>query len=626
MAEISKIKTLNGTTYDIKDAVARSGSVLINQGIGNAGKVMAVNSAGNVVPTDVGDAIEFDGTYNVSTNKAATVSTVTTYVDEVASRPFFATIGFSIAVSDWSGNESPYSYTLTNSAIGQNTTVDVYPDYAGCGDAFASLSWTRTQNGSGPDFYWSILSDGIQFFVKNKPNGTISGTIRVLGNSSEHRLVAFTDDTVPLTKGGTGATNAAGARVNLGLGAVENKSSATIRSEITQANINDALGTGIGTSKYYREDGTWAIIPDATSSTGGLMSYEDKEKLDGIESGATALSLGVTSSTAYRGDYGNTSYSHATDSARLTTAKAAGLYKVAITQEGHVASVAAVAKSDITALGIPASDTTYSDATTSASGLMSASDKTKLNGIETGATANTGTITGITMNGSSKGTSGVVNLGTVLTKHQSIAHLAPKASPVFTGSVSLGRKSGTDIGTNSFAVGNEVTASKLYTHAEGNYTTASAVNAHAEGNGTTASGTASHAEGFRSTASMSSAHAEGDTTTASGTASHAEGYYTIAQGHSSHADGFNVVASHAYQHAFGAYNIRDTSTAASDSKGNYIEIVGNGTSSALSNARTLDWSGNERLKGTLYVNANADGSGGTQVLARGTTWGDLKGT
>ena len=41
--------------------------------------------------------------------------------------------------------------------------------------------------------------------------------------------------------------------------------------------------------------------------------------------------------------------------------------------------------------------------------------KNKLDGIATGATANVGTITGITMNGSSKGTSGIVNLGTVLT-------------------------------------------------------------------------------------------------------------------------------------------------------------------------------------------------------------------
>lgn len=39
-----------------------------------------------------------------------------------------------------------------------------------------------------------------------------------------------------------------------------------------------------------------------------------------------------------------------------------------------------------------------------------------------GYTSNTGTITGITMNGVSKGTSGVVDLGTVLTSHQSLAN------------------------------------------------------------------------------------------------------------------------------------------------------------------------------------------------------------
>ena len=44
-----------------------------------------------------------------------------------------------------------------------------------------------------------------------------------------------------------------------------------------------------------------------------------------------------------------------------------------------------ITKADIVALGIPAQDTTYSNATTSAAGLMSASDKTKLDGIETGA-------------------------------------------------------------------------------------------------------------------------------------------------------------------------------------------------------------------------------------------------
>lgn len=70
-----------------------------------------------------------------------------------------------------------------------------------------------------------------------------------------------------------------------------------------------------------------------------------------------SLALGTTSSTAYRGDYGNTAYTHATDSSRLTTATSSGLYKVAATAQGHIASLTAVTKADITALGIPGTDT-----------------------------------------------------------------------------------------------------------------------------------------------------------------------------------------------------------------------------------------------------------------------------
>lgn len=83
-----------------------------------------------------------------------------------------------------------------------------------------------------------------------------------------------------------------------------------------------------------------------------------------------SLALGETSTTAYRGDRGKTAYTHATDSARLTTATASGLYKVASTAQGHIASLTAVTKADITGLGIPAQDTTYSEATSSTYGLV----------------------------------------------------------------------------------------------------------------------------------------------------------------------------------------------------------------------------------------------------------------
>lgn len=63
------------------------------------------------------------------------------------------------------------------------------------------------------------------------------------------------------------------------------------------------------------------------------------------------------------------------------TAKTSGLYKVTVDATGHVSAVAAVTKGGITALGIPGQDTTYPEATTAKAGLMSAADKSKLDGM-----------------------------------------------------------------------------------------------------------------------------------------------------------------------------------------------------------------------------------------------------
>ena len=144
----------------------------------------------------------------------------------------------------------------------------------------------------------------------------------------------------------------------------------------------------------------------ATPSAAGLMSAADKDKLDGVEAGANA-------------------YDHPASAAG---AKAFGLYKVATDADGHVTAATAVEKADITAMGIPGQDTTYADmsgatsskagarglvpapaagkqasylrgdgswavptnttygnATQSSAGLMSASDKEKLDGIDAGA-------------------------------------------------------------------------------------------------------------------------------------------------------------------------------------------------------------------------------------------------
>lgn len=172
-----------------------------------------------------------------------------------------------------------------------------------------------------------------------------------------------------------------------------------------------------------------------------------------------------------------------------------------------------------------------------------------------------------------------------------ISGKADKADTVLTTTLSCGRKEDTRVGPGSFAFGYRTEASGMYSHAVGNNTKATGQNCHTEGYGTTAS--------------ASNAHAEGHSTTASGTESHVEGR--------------NTIANHRSQHVFGEYNREDPSSVAAGGKGNYVEIVGNGSSGLRSNARALDWSGNEYLQGDLYVGCNSDSTNGSKVIAAPTS-------
>lgn len=157
-------------------------------------------------------------------------------------------------------------------------------------------------------------------------------------------------------------------------------------------------------------------------------------------------------------------------------------------------------------------------------------------------------------------------------------------------------------GGASHAEGVNTIASGVGSHVEGSSTTASGIGSHAEGDSTTASGAQSHAEGASTTASQRYSHAEGYGTTASGDCSHAEGASTTASGDCSHAEGSNTIAKNKSQHVYGEYNVEDPSSNSKALRGTYVEIVGNGAgNNARSNARTLDWSGNESLQGSLTL-------------------------
>jgi len=329
-------------------------------------------------------------------------------------------------------------------------------------------------------------------------------------------------------------------------------------------------------------------------------------------------------------------------------------------------------------------------ATADSAGLMSAEDKTKLDGIASGANK---TVVDSALSSSS--TNPVQNkvVNTALEEKMNATN------PVGTGSFSMNRKSGTAIGTRSFAEGHDTTASGNYSHAEGSgtialglrshaegnsrtesvtltgaanvktYTFSSAssirigniinygdiyakatsidttnktvtlnktlsadtalssagakiiygiavgLNSHSEGNSTTAGGTDSHAECYNTIASGDNSHAEGSTTIASGSSSHAEGSTTIASGYYSHAEGYGTTAQSKSQHVQGEYNIVDTSDSVG-LRGKYAHIVGNGSAEdARSNAHTLDWNGNGWFAGQLKVGGTGQDDTAAKTVA-----------
>lgn len=224
----------------------------------------------------------------------------------------------------------------------------------------------RTNIGAGT---YSKPSGGIpasdlaeSYYLASNPNGYISGnqTITLSGDVS-----------------GSGATSIA---VTIGTGKVTNAmlagSIAISKISGLQTALDNKLATSLkGAANGLAELDANGLVPSSQlpSYVDDVLEYSSKSAFPATgETGkiyvaldtnltwrwsgsayveiSPSLALGETSSTAYRGDRGKIAYDHATDASRLTTAQSSGFYKFATTAEGHIASVTAVAASDLTGL------------------------------------------------------------------------------------------------------------------------------------------------------------------------------------------------------------------------------------------------------------------------------------
>ncbi|WP_418809133.1 hypothetical protein [Parabacteroides goldsteinii] len=113
--------------------------------------------------------------------------------------------------------------------------------------------------------------------------------------------------------------------------------------------------------------------PGFTARSSGL--YKITVNNQGHVTGVAEVTKEDITALGIPGQDTNTVYTHPG-----FTARSSGLYKITVNNQGHVTGVTAVTKEDITALGIPAQDTntTYTAATTQKDGLMSKTDKQKV--------------------------------------------------------------------------------------------------------------------------------------------------------------------------------------------------------------------------------------------------------
>lgn len=146
-------------------------------------------------------------------------------------------------------------------------------------------------------------------------------------------------------------------------------------------------------------------IPPATTSTPGLMSAADKTKLEGVESGAeentietikkngTAISpdankaVDIPIPTVAKSGSGENEKATITDGQNTYDVPTVDAMEAYVGEHGGVIQKI---KQNGTEMTIDSSDKSvnFTNATTSADGLMSSADKTKLNGIEAGAQEN----------------------------------------------------------------------------------------------------------------------------------------------------------------------------------------------------------------------------------------------
>lgn len=255
--------------------------------------------------------------------------------------------------------------TTTTGAAGTNASVTVTPDTATPNTAKKfNFAFTIPRGADGKDGLTTAIKLGNRTTNYTQSGGVITipaadilpstGTTTTL---TELNYVHGVTSNIQTQLNGKIATSQKGAAN----GVASLDDTGRVPSSQLPSYVDDVVEGYLSGSKFYKESAHTTEIAGETGKIYVDLSTNKTYRWSGtafVEI-SSSLALGTTSSTAFRGDYGNTAYAHATAKG---SAFASGLYKITTNAQGHVTAATAVVKSDIVALGIPGEDTntTYS--------------------------------------------------------------------------------------------------------------------------------------------------------------------------------------------------------------------------------------------------------------------------
>lgn len=339
------------------------------------------NAQANIIET-----VKVNGSALTPNSKAVDI-TVPTKVSQLTNDAGYKTTDNNTTY-DLGANASATNGNVKLNLIGSNSTADSVT-------IKGSGATTVTTDADG-----NITINSTNTVYSHPNSGATAGTYRsVTVNAQGH----VTGGSNPTTLTGYGITDAVkSSEKGSANGVATLGSDGKVPSSQLPSYVDDVIEGYLSGGKFYKESAHTTVISGETGKIYVDLTSNKTYRWSGSAFVVISetIAIGETSSTAYRGDRGKIAYDHSQSAHAPSNAEAnqnafsnvtVGSTTIAAGTKTDILNIAAGSNVTITPdttnkkITIAAKDTTYGVATTGTSGLMSAADKTKLDGIADGA-------------------------------------------------------------------------------------------------------------------------------------------------------------------------------------------------------------------------------------------------